>query len=76
VLVQSEHGGGLRVRVGPELVEEQGEGVFVVGYEGGEGGVVRGEGGSGGFEGGDAGLQRRALGGEARCWRRVVTLCA
>jgi hypothetical protein len=39
VLVQREDGLRLVVGVGAQLVEEEGEGVFVVGEEGGEGGV-------------------------------------
>lgn len=50
VLVQREDRRGLCVCVGAQFVEEQREGVFVVGYQGGEGGV-------GGVERGDCGFR-------------------
>lgn len=57
VLVQRENGGRLRVRVRTQFVEQQGEGVFVVGDERGEGCVVGGERCDVGVLGGDAGLE-------------------
>ena len=68
MFVQREEGGGLRVGVGAQFVEEQGEGVFVVGDEGGKGGGVGLGGGELGFEGGDAGLQGGAFGGCGGCF--------
>lgn len=67
MLVQGEDGGGLRVSVGAEFIEEEGESVFVVGYQGGEGGVVGCRRRVLGLELGDAGLQRGAFGSDAGC---------
>lgn len=55
VFVESEDGGCLCVGVGAEFFEEQGECVFVVGYQAGEGGGGAAEGEDCGFGGGEAG---------------------
>lgn len=56
MFVQGENGGGLVVGVGAQFVEEEGECVFVVGDEGGEGGVVGCERGDVRVSGGEAGV--------------------
>lgn len=67
MFVQGEDGGGLVVGVGAQFVEEEGEGVFVVCYQRGEGGGGGVEGGDCGFGGGEARLEVGEFGGAGCC---------